>query len=130
MYSWFYPYPIHMPAAIFGLSLTIVAWLLVVLVVTLLKRARQAPTQRLGKARIYLATLRMLVPVTVAVLFLLSVISLWPARQSIKPWRDQTRAQIQQGEVQYWGLSSASAQQASSQPAGQSQSTSSGSGPR
>ena len=72
--------------------------------VTLLKRARQAPTQRLGKARTYLATLRVLVPVTFAALFLLSVISLWPARQSVKPWRDQTRAEIQQGEVRYRGI--------------------------
>jgi len=101
---WPYTYPIYVPEAIVGLSLIIVVWLMVVLVVALLKRARQAPTQRLGKARTYLATLRMLVPVTFAVLFLLSVICLWPARQSIKPWRDQTRAKIQQGEVQYLGI--------------------------
>ncbi len=101
VYSYFYAYPIYLPAAICGLSLIIAAWLVVVLVVTLLKRARQAPAQRLGKARTYLATLRVLVPVTFAVLFLLSVISLWPARQSVQPWRDQTRAKIQQGEVRY-----------------------------
>jgi len=46
----------------------------------------------------------MLVPPTFAVLFLLSVISLWPARWSIQPWRDQTRAKIQQGEVRYWRI--------------------------
>lgn len=104
VYSWVYPYPIHMRAAIVGLSLVIGGWLLAVLVVTIVKRARQAPAQRLGKARTYLATLRMLVPVMFAVLFLLSVISLWPARQSIKPWRDQTRAKILQGEVRYMGI--------------------------
>ncbi len=108
VYSYFYAqpyaYPIYMPAAIFGLSLTIAAWLVAALVVTLVKRARQVPAQRLGKARTYLATLRMLVPVTFAALFLLSVISLWPACQSIKPWRDQTRAEIQQGEVHYMGI--------------------------
>jgi len=116
IYSWVYPYPIHMQAAIVGLSLVIGGWLLVVLVVTLLKRTRQAPTQHLGKARTYLATLRMLVPVTCAALFLLSVISLWPARQSVQPWRDQTRAEILQGEARYLKLDSASAERTSSLP--------------
>jgi len=104
VYSYFYAYPIYMPAAILGLSLIVAAWLVMVLVVTIVKRARQAPTQRLGKARTYLATLRMLVPATFAALFLLSVISLWPARQSVQPWRDQTRAEILQGEVRYMGI--------------------------
>ncbi len=116
VYSYFYAYPIYMPAAILGLSLIIVAWLLAVLVVALLKRARQAPTQRLGKARTYLAALRMLVPATFAALFLLSVVSLWPARQSVQPWRDQTRASILQGEVRYRGLGSANEEPTSSQP--------------
>jgi len=104
VYSYFYAYPIYVPAAIFGLSLIVAAWLVVVLVVTLMKRARQAPTQRLSKARTYLTTLRVLVPMTFAVLFLLSVISLWPARQSVQPWRDQTRAKILHGEVRYMGI--------------------------
>ena len=116
VYSPFYPYPIHIESALLGISAILVVWLGVVFVVTMLKRARQAPEQRLGKARAYLAGLRTLLPPTFAALLLLSVISLWPARQSLVPWRTEVRTKIQQGEVQYWGIGSATPQETSSLP--------------
>ena len=102
------------------------AWLLAALAMTLVKRARQTREERLGKARTYLASLRTLLPPTLAAFMVLSVIGLWPLHENSQDWEREQRTMIEQGEVQYWSLSSPSAQQASSQPAGQSQSTSSG----
>ncbi len=82
----------------------ILAWLVVALVMTLRKRARQTAEQRLGKARCYLASLRTLLPPTFAALLLLSVIALWPAHRSLQEWADEQRTMIEQGEVKYWGI--------------------------
>ncbi len=116
VYSPFYPYPIHVESALLGIAGILGGWLVLVLVLTLLKRARQTPDQRLGKVRIYIGSLRRLLPLTLAALFLLSVASLWPARQSLVPWRTEQRAKIQQGEVRYFGMNSVGDQETSSLP--------------
>lgn len=103
VYSIWYPYPIYLPAAVKGISGIIGAWLILVLALTLFKRSRthgQGP----GLVRTYLASLRHLVPLVFAVVFLASVVSLWPARQTVERWNAMTRAKIHQGEVEYYDI--------------------------
>jgi len=97
--------PSSISLSVLSVGLPILVWLVGVLILTLRKQARQACDQRLGKARAYLASLRALLPPTFAAFFLISVISLWPAHQSLERWGDQERAMIEQGDVRYWGIS-------------------------
>ncbi len=96
----------HEEAAPISAGIAIVLWLGLALVMTLRKRARLPAEQHVGKARAYLASLRMLLPPTFAALLLLSVVALWPAHQNMQRWADEQRTIIEQGEVQYWNISS------------------------
>ncbi len=98
----------HEEAAPVSAGIAIVLWLVLALVMTVRKRARLLAEQRVGKARTYLASLRMLLPPTFAALLLLSVVALWPAHQNMQRWADQQRTIIEQGEVQYWNIGGSS----------------------
>jgi len=97
----------HEETAPLSAGIAIVLWLVLALVMTLRKRDRLPADQRVGKARTYLASLRMLLPPTLAAFLLLSVVALWPAHQNMQRWANQQRTIIEQGEVQYWNISSA-----------------------
>ena len=53
--------------------------------------------------RTYLASLRALIPPTLAGVLLLALISLRPAHRNWQRYEDVLRAEIEQGEVKYWG---------------------------
>ncbi|MCK4324373.1 MAG: tetratricopeptide repeat protein [Armatimonadetes bacterium] len=108
--------PVHFMAIRASASIGIGAWLLGALAMTLVKRARQTREERLGKARTYLASLRTLLPPTLAAFMVLSVIGLWPLHENSQYWEREQRTMIEQGEVQYWGLGSASEEHTSSLP--------------
>lgn len=82
----------------------VLLWLVGVLILSLRNRTQQPEAQRLGRARSYLASLRMLIPPTLAALVLLSVLSLWPVQRNWERFADQQRQIIIQGEVKYWGI--------------------------
>ncbi len=79
-------------------------WLITVLVVALVKQARQAPDQHVGKLATCLASLRTLIPPTFAAMLLLGVIALGPLHRSVERWAHYHQAIIEQGDVQYWGI--------------------------
>jgi len=93
----------------------IAAWLALALVLALRKRASQGNEVRLGKARTYLASLRTLLPPTLAAFMVLSVIGLWPLHENSQYWEREQRTMIEQGDVQYWELGSTSEEPTSSQ---------------
>ncbi len=108
--------PVYFIAPLISARIGIAVWLAVALVMTLRKRARQAPDQRLGKARAYLASGRTLLPPTFAALFLVSVLGLAAWHDNMQYWQNEQRTMIEQGEVQYWGIGSANSQETSSLP--------------
>ncbi len=81
-----------------------VVWLVAVLIVALRKRAQQPSEQGFGRARTYLAALRLLIPPTLAALVLLSVVSFWPLCNAYERLNDEWRVIIDQGEASYWRI--------------------------
>jgi hypothetical protein len=87
---------------IMGVSFAV--WLLLVVIVALVKRARQPKELRQGKLRAGLASLRiMLLPTTAALLLGVLLISI-PAQISYRRYVAQQNGLFQKGEVQYWGI--------------------------
>jgi len=92
------------PAFYLGLASAAPLLIVVPIVGGLLKRRRQPPEARLGRARACLASFRTLLLPTFAVLLAVALALSIPAETTLQKWAAEQKKIVQQGEVKYWRI--------------------------
>jgi tetratricopeptide (TPR) repeat protein len=92
------PFVVFAIAALIGILLT----LLIPVIGSIRKRHRQSPEIRLNKFQAILASFRILLPPTFAVLLLVALALTISAQLKIQRWADEEKKIIQMGEINYW----------------------------